>query len=106
MFVTPHTLCKRILRASFARPGSRKGRGYPLLHHLGDRLAAGDRIGIAAEIAGAQRAFAERALDRRNDRLPLPFSPCGEGGGMQSMRASIDHSKTCESRLGKASISD
>src|SRR6516164_11856849 len=29
MFVTPHTLCKRILRASFARLGSRKGRGYP-----------------------------------------------------------------------------
>src|SRR6516225_4547950 len=38
-----------------------------LLHHLRDRLAAGNRVSIAAEIAGAQRALAERALDRRDD---------------------------------------
>src|SRR5260370_28803141 len=39
-----------------------------LLHHLSDGLAAGRGAGIAAEIPGAQRAFAERALDRSHDR--------------------------------------
>src|SRR5579863_4132181 len=39
----------------------------PLLHHLRDRLAAGGRVGIAAEIAGAQGTFAERAFDGANN---------------------------------------
>src|SRR5438552_15415643 len=40
----------------------------PLLHHFRDRLAASACVGVAAEIAGAQRAFAERAPDGTADR--------------------------------------
>ena len=40
-----------------------------LFHHLRDRLAARGGVGIAAEIAGAQGAFAERALDGADDGL-------------------------------------
>jgi hypothetical protein len=39
----------------------------PLLHHLRDRLAARGGVGVAAEIPGAQRAFAERAFDRADN---------------------------------------
>ena len=44
------------------------------IHHLRDRLAARGRIRIAAEIPRAQRAFAERALDRADDGVPRPPS--------------------------------
>src|ERR1700683_1612933 len=37
------------------------------IDRVGDRLAAGTRIRIAAEIAGAQRLFAQHALDGMND---------------------------------------
>ena len=60
---------------AFARTFSHKGRGTKiLLHHLRDRLAARGRIGVAAEIPRAQRAFAERALDRRRRSRPRPAS--------------------------------
>ncbi|GCC49487.1 hypothetical protein chiPu_0033790, partial [Chiloscyllium punctatum] len=49
---------------------SHKGRGRkPLIHHLRDGLAARRGVGIAAEIARAQRAFAERAFDRADDGI-------------------------------------
>ena len=52
-----------VIGRAFARP---VGFAHPTvsLHHLSHSLAAGRGIGVAAEIPGAQRAFAERALDR------------------------------------------
>ena len=54
------------LRRTFSHKGRRKE--HASIHHLRHRLAAGGRVGVAAEIPRAQRAFAERALDRADDR--------------------------------------
>src|SRR2546430_7357498 len=66
----------------------------PSLHHLGDGLATSCRVGVAAEIPGAQRALAERALDCRHDRL------CGGllAEMFQHHRAGPDHAD----RVGNA----
>ena len=48
---------------------------FPTPPSPANRLAAGRGVGIAAEIPRAQRAFAERALDRGDDRGRAVFSP-------------------------------
>ena len=49
-----------------------------LLHHLGDGLAAGGGVGIAAEVAGPQRALAERKLRTRDLGGPAGTEACGK----------------------------
>src|SRR5260370_51692 len=48
------------------RPRSQQGS----IDRLRDRLAARNRVGIAAEVAGAQRLFPKHALDRVHDGAP------------------------------------
>src|SRR5262245_58969831 len=49
-------------------PGTRPGMTVRLRQRVGDRLAAADRVGAAAEVAGAQLGLWQHALDRLDDR--------------------------------------